>query len=146
MKEYVYNIFMDNKLTIKFGIIGGVGFVSNYLVLKGGVAIWGLDRITAELLAALVALQVTFILHDRWTYRIDMNTHKYHLNFMKRYRVYLVSNSFASLLTVAFFGLFSIFLSHLPALALAAVVGLVWNYLFNKKIIWDHKPHKQAQI
>lgn len=143
MKEYVYDIYRNKKLTVKFGIIGGVGFVCNFAVLKLGINYAGLNKILAEIVAALVALQVTFFLHDRWTYRIDKTIHKYHLNFSQRYRAYLVSNSFGSLLTVVFFALFSIFLGHFPALALAAVAGLIWNFLINKTIIWHHKPHDQ---
>jgi putative flippase GtrA len=141
MFERLRKLYETHQLTIRFGIIGGVGFVTNYLTLKGLFVIFGLNRVIAELVAALVALQVTFILHDRWTYRIDQSTHKYNLPFSKRYKTYLVSNSFASLLVVVFFALFSMFLGHLAALALAAVVGLTWNYLMNKNVIWHHKPH-----
>jgi putative flippase GtrA len=144
MREQLRNLYQAHKVTVKFGIIGGVGFVSNYLVLKGCIVVLGANRIVAELIAALMALQVTFVLHDRWTYQIDHTVHAYHMTIGKRYRTYLVSNSFASLLTVAFFGLFSTFLDHLPALALAAVAGLTWNYLVNKKVIWGHKPHEKA--
>ena len=142
MKDYIYDIYKDKKITIKFAIIGGVGFISNFIILKVCVNYFGLSNILAETIAALVALQITFLLHDKWTYRIDKRVHKYHLGFIQRYRLYLVSNSFASLLTVAFFALFSTFLSHLPALALAAIVGLTWNFLVNKKVIWHHKPHE----
>ena len=141
MKDQLHDIYKNKKLTLKFGIIGGVGFVCNFLVLKLCIDTGGLNKILAEVIAALVALQITFLLHDRWTYRIDETVHKYHLSFGGRYKAYLMSNSFASLLTVVFFALFSIFLGHLPALALAAVVGLVWNFLLNKNVIWHHKPH-----
>lgn len=141
MREALISSYKQLAVTVKFGIIGGIGFATNYLVLKGCIAAFGVNRVIAELLAALVALQVTFVLHDRWTYRIDRSTHKYHMSIWKRYRTYLVSNSFASLLTVVFFGLFSMFHEHLPALGLAAVAGLTWNYLINKRVIWGHKPH-----
>ncbi len=141
MREQIYDIYRNKKLTLKFGIIGGVGFVVNFGILKLCISSFGLNKVVAEVIAALVALQVTFLLHDRWTYRIDETVHKYHLSFGQRYKAYLVSNSFASLLTVVFFALFSIFLGHFFALALAAIVGLLWNFLLNKNVIWHHKPH-----
>lgn len=140
----IQELIKQNKQTIQFGVIGLIGFIVNYTTLKLGVSTFGLNRIIAEIFAAIVALQVTFLLHDRWTYRIDIKTHTYSHKFSKRYRVYLVSNSFASLLTVVFFALFSIFVGHLLALALAAVVGLLWNFLVNKKVIWHHQPNPEA--
>lgn len=141
MREQIYDIYRDKKLTMRFGTIGGVGFLCNFGILKLCTSSFGLNKVLAEVIAALVALQVTFLLHDKWTYRIDETVHKYHLTFGRRYKAYLISNSFASLLTVVFFAVFSIFLSHFPALALAAIIGLLWNFLLNKNVIWHHKPH-----
>lgn len=144
MKEQLYDIYRNKRLTAKFGIIGGVGFISNYLILKLCTDMFSLNRITGELLAAAVALQVTFILHDRWTYKIDETQHVYQLSFGKRYRAYVISNSFGSLLTVLLFALFSLFFGHFVALALAACGGLVWNFLVNKAVIWHHKPQDES--
>ena|ERR1017187_1248524 len=143
MREKIYDIYRDKKLTAKFITIGGIGFLCNYLVLRFSISEWGVNRVVAEILAALVALQVTFILHDNWTYKIDKTIRRYHLIFAQRYRAYLMSNSFASLSTVIFFAIFSIFLDHLLSLALAALIGLAWNFFVNKNIIWRHKQHEQ---
>jgi putative flippase GtrA len=140
VKEHILDIYRNKKLTAKFGIIGGTGFVCNYIVLKIGINA-GINHIIAEVIAVIVALQITFILHDKWTYRIDPTIHKYHYSFSKRYRAYIASNSFGSLLTVIFFALFALFLNHFIALACAAVAGLMWNFLMNKAVIWKHKPH-----
>jgi putative flippase GtrA len=144
MKNQILDIYRNKKLTAKFGIIGGVGFICNFTVLKLLIEFADVNRILAEVLAAAVALQITFILHDRWTYRIDKALHKYHLSVRQRYQAYIMSNSFASLLTVIFFAIFSVFFTHLPALVLAAIVGMVWNFLANKNIIWHHKPHDKT--
>lgn len=145
MKEHIYDIYRNKRLTAKFGIIGAIGFVCNYAVLKLATNGWHWNRIVAEILAALIALQITFLFHDNWTYKIDKTIHKYHLGLPERYRAYLVSNSFGSLLTVIFFAIFSIFLGHLLALALAAIAGLIWNFVINKAIIWHHKPHEPVE-
>ena len=145
MKDRIYNqiydIYMDRKVIAKFIVIGSIGFLCNYGILKLGTAVLDLNRIVAEVLAVAVALQVTFILHDRWTYRIDKTIHKYHLNFAQRYRMYIMSNSFSSLLIVVTFAIASAFINHLPALVIASMVGLTWNFLVNKNIIWHHKTH-----
>jgi len=145
MKDKIYNqiydIYRDRKVTAKFIVIGSVGFLCNYGVLKLGTAVLDLNRIVAEILAVAVALQVTFILHDKWTYRIDRTIHKYHLDFAQRYRMHMMSNSFSSLLIVVTFAIASVFMGHLPALVIASMVGLTWNFLVNKNIIWHHKTH-----
>lgn len=143
MIEKAQQLYKEKNIAIKFGIIGGVGFVTNYAVLKLGIG-QGLNKIVAEILAALLALQVTFIFHDKWTYKIDKTKHNYNLPFSKRYRIYLISNSFGSLMVVVFFALFTLFLGHFFALALAAVAGLIWNYVINKTVIWHHQPHSKS--
>ena len=139
MKEHLYDAYRNKKQTGKFVVIGSIGFVCNYLVLKLGTSTLGLDRVLAEVLAVAIALQVTFVLHDRWTYSIDKSVHKYHLSQWGRYRAYLFSNSFGSLLTIGLFSLFSFFLNHFLSLAFASGISLVWNFLMNKAVIWHHK-------
>lgn len=142
MKNKFRKIYSNRKLTAKFLAIGCIGFASNYAVLSLSTSVLHLNKIVAELIAAAVALQVTFLLHDRWTYRIDKNTHTYHLGLGGRYWLYIVSNSFGSLLTVGFFAVFSGFLAHFPALVLGAIAGLVWNFLMNKTVIWRNRARE----
>ena len=143
-KATLIDIYRRKGVSIRFVIIGGVGFVCNYAVLWTGTEKLGLQKILAELIAAAVALQVTFLFHDRWTYRNRHEARQYHLSLWRRYRLYVVSNSFASLLTVVFFALFSLFLSHFEALALSALAGLLWNFFMNKAIIWRHAEQAQT--
>lgn len=75
-----------------------------------------------------------------WTYKINRKTHAYNFSLLKRYRAYFISNSFSSFLTIVSFSLFSIALTHLPALVLGSFIGLLWNFVMNKKVIWHHKP------
>lgn len=130
----LYRHLAAQKTNLKFLAVGVIGFVCNYLVLKICTSI-GWHIFLSEVVAAIVALQITFIAHDRWTYR---KTQEYKVSPMRRYRIYVMSNSFASLLVVIFFTLFSIWLTHFPALALSAIAGLLWNYMANKILIWRH--------
>jgi putative flippase GtrA len=142
MREHIYDIYRNKKLTAKFIAIGSVGFIFNYGVLKLCYHAFHFNSILSEIIAAAAALQLTFLLHDKWTYRIDRTIHKYHLSLAQRYKAYLFSNSFGSLLTVIFFALFEIFFRHLIALGLAAIAGMIWNFVINKAIIWRHNPHQ----
>lgn len=145
MKDHIYSIYAERKMTAKFGIIGGVGFVCNYIILSACTS-FGLNKVVSELIAAAVALQVTFLLHDKWTYRIDQNVHTYNLSLGKRYRAYVFSNSFATVLTAACFSIFSNFLNYFPALVLGAIVGLAWNFVANKKVIWHHRRLEEHEV
>lgn len=130
----LYRRLAAQKTNLKFLAVGVIGFVCNYLILKLCMSI-GWHILLSEVVAAIVALHVTFIAHDKWTYR---GAQAYKVPLMKRYQIYIVSNSFASLLVVVFFALFSIWLTNFPALALSATVGLLWNYMANKILIWRH--------
>ena len=134
-------VYRERILTARYILIGSLGFVFNYAVL------WmltknGLNRVIAEILAAAVALHVTFIFHDRWTYKDRALSYKRKL--FTRYRTYFVSNSIGSLITILFFAVFSLFLNHLLSLALASFCGLFWNYIINKLIVWKHTPEPKV--
>ena len=136
---------IDDKLSprkqdIKFLVIGGIGFVVNFAVLQLMSVGLDLNRVISEIIAVVVALHVTFICHNSWTYKINRKTHAYNFSLLKRYRAYFISNSFSSFLTIVSFSLFSIILTHLPALVLGSFIGLLWNFVMNKKVIWHHKP------
>jgi putative flippase GtrA len=124
-------------LTTKFVIVGGIGFIVNYAVLKIFTQM-GANSVIAEILAVLVALQVTFLLHDNWTYRLHkQKNHQFKLS--TRYFSYLTSNSLGALITVTLFSFFSIFLHHFFALVVASMFSMIWNFFMNKVIVWRQK-------
>ena len=122
---------------IRFLTVGVVGFVTNYIILT--IAIYfGMHQVNGEIVAAVFALQVTFMLHDRWTYYNKASPLKLALH--RRYILYITSNSFGSLMTVVIFSLTTRFIDfHLISLGLAAVAAMIWNYMINKFIIWRHQ-------
>lgn len=134
MKELIKT---HKAMTIRFLIVGTVGFVVNYAVLKA-VLMLNVHSTFAEIVAVIVALQVTFLLHDSWTYKLKLEeTHRYKL--MTRYFSYLSSNALSSALIVILFSLFALFLNHFYALLGAAFFGMIWNYIINKTVVWRHK-------
>lgn len=123
--------------TYRFLVVGGTGFIFNSVILLFCTRILSINKIVAECLGMLFSLQLTFILHDRWTYTGKKRVNKNYLwSLKRRYFVYLASNSFGSILTVSLFALLTLFLQSLLALILASAISMVWNYLMNKTIIW----------
>lgn len=132
----------DAKLVSRFVCVGGVGFLCNYFVLRFSTDVFFLHKIQGEIIAAIIALQVTFFMHDNWTYELhkDTESFRYKMSFSKRYGSYIASNSFGSIMTVGLFGFFSTFFSSFIALGSAAVLAMIWNFIINKFFIWRHRP------
>jgi putative flippase GtrA len=131
---------IKNKQNYRFIIVGTSGFLFNSCLLLILNSHFRIEKIISEVIAMIFSLQLTFILHDRWTYK-DGNyksTH-YHWSLKKRYTTYLFSNSFSSVLTIFLFAVFSIFLPRIIGLGIAALISMCWNFLMNKIMIWKHK-------
>lgn len=137
----------NKQLVFRFLCVGGVGFIFNYTVLQFSTITFDLHKIQGEIIAAIVALQVTFLLHDNWTYEVHKNTESvlYRLPFKKRYGAYIFSNSFGSIMTVVFFGILSMVLIDFIALGFAAIAAMVWNFIINKFFIWRHVPLSEKE-
>jgi len=136
-------LFREKSTTFgRFMLVGVVGFLVNYTILASITELKLLDYLSAEILAALVALHVTFALHDRWTYRLHTPVGTAKLSLKARYAAYLASNGFGAFMTVVFFGFLFMYINRLPALLIAAVAGIVWNYLMNTYVIW--RPKKRS--
>ena len=132
----IKKIYNQRALISKFVTVGIIGFCVNYLVLKWVNQTLGVERVISEVIAAIVALQVTFILNNIWTYKIQNSRLSLKLKLQGRYLTYLATNSLGSLMTVLLFALFSSFLSRLAALATASLIAMVWNFTMNKLIVW----------
>jgi putative flippase GtrA len=98
-----------------------------------------MNHIAAEIIAAIVALHLTFLLHDRWTYQLHTPIGTERLPRSARYISYLFTNSLGSLVTVIAFGFLYSYLTRFTSLLTAALAGLVWNYLVNTYVIWAKK-------
>jgi len=136
-------LFGEKSTTFgRFIIVGGTGFIINYIILVLLSQFAGVQHVIAETIAAFIALQVTFILHDRWTYQIHTPPGTAKLSFSKRYASYFFSNAFGSLMTVVAFSFLYSYLPRFISLLLAALIGVAWNYFMNKYIIWCSKTIK----
>lgn len=135
---YGWFLVRDNIiLLLQFSLVGASGFCVNFFILNAAQTFLHTSKALSEVFAALIALQLTFILHDQWTYS-QHHTSKYKLSFAKRYFSYLLTNSFGSIATVIMFWLLShIINSSFIALSISAAVAMVWNFIINKVFIWQ---------
>jgi glycosyltransferase involved in cell wall biosynthesis len=122
---------------LRFLIVGGIGFLTNYAILVVLTQFNTVQHIIAETIAAAVALQVTFLLHNSWTYNLKTQVSDVRLPLTARYVSYILTNAFGSFMTVVMFGVLYSYVPRLPSLLLAAVLGIVWNYLVNTYVIWS---------
>jgi len=133
-------LFGEKSTTFgRFLLVGVVGFFVNYGLLVILTQFNTLNHITAEIIAAIVALHVTFALHDRWTYRVHTPKGTEAMSLSARYISYLASNSLGSLMTVVGFSFLYNFLTRVTALMGGAIVGMAWNYAMNTYVIWRSK-------
>ena len=128
----------DIRQVIKFGIVGFVGFGVNYAFLSL-VDKTIVSHLLSEALAALVALQFTFILHNIWTYKTNDDLR---LSLLARYGSYLVSNSTGTAITIVIYSLLSLHFGRLLSLAIAAGISMFWNFFMNRLVIWRHSTQK----
>jgi len=136
------SLFSEKSTTTgRFLLVGGVGFVVNYVILVALTQFNSVQHVLAEAIAAVVALQVTFVLHDRWTYQLHTPPGTARLSLKARYPTYITTNAMGSIMTIVLFGILYNYLSRLPSLLLAAMLGIVWNYVLNTYVIWRPKSN-----
>lgn len=129
----------------RFIVVGAIGFVFNYTLLFLLNDYGRLQKILSEAIAMLFSLQLTFVLHDRWTYaQKHLVNRGYSHGIKRRYGIYLLSNSSGALLTIVLFGVFSSFLAKFTALVFAALISMVWNFTFNKYLVWHIHIHQKT--
>lgn len=129
----------NNQYVMRFLIIGSVAFVLNALTLLVCADVFHIEKITAEIIAMVFSLNFTFYLHDNWTYVIhDDRSTGYKKPFLVRYTEYIISNIIGAGMTVGVFWLLSGLMPKLAALAIGALVAMIWNFIMNKIVIWKH--------
>lgn len=129
------NKFNKYKLIVRFIIVGTVAFFLNYFILELTLNTFTSNKLIAAITAMIVTINVTFILHDKWTYT---RNDRYHLPILKRYYSYLSTNTTGSLITISMFSILSNWLPNIFALGIAALTAMTWNFIMNL-FVWRHK-------
>ena len=118
---------------VRFGLVGGVGFIVNLAVYAVCVHAAGIDYHVANVVAWLVAVLNNFVLNRHWTFdAADGRAHPQAVRFLL---VSLVAEALSLLLLTVFVE--SAGLEKVPAQALAVGCSMPVNFLGNK--LWSFK-------
>jgi putative flippase GtrA len=118
---------------VRFGLVGGVGFVVNVAVYALFVHSVGLDYRAASVVAWLVAVINNFVLNRHWTF--DASEGSAHFQALRFLVVSLVAEAFSLLmLTLLVEGAG---VAKIPAQALAVAASMPLNFLGNK--LWSFR-------
>jgi putative flippase GtrA len=118
---------------VRFGLVGGVGFVVNVAVYTVFVHAVGLDYRMANVVAWLVAVINNFVLNRHWTF--DAGDGRAHHQAVRFLLVSLVAEAFSLLLLTLFVQGAGI--AKVPAQALAVAASMPLNFLGNK--LWSFR-------
>jgi len=118
---------------VRFGIVGGVGFVVNVAVYALFVHSVGLDYRAANVVAWLVAVINNFVLNRHWTF--DARGGRAHAQAIRFLIVSLVAEGCSLLLLTLFVQGAGI--AKVPAQALAVAASMPLNFLGNK--LWSFR-------
>ncbi|HSZ06754.1 MAG TPA: GtrA family protein [Solirubrobacteraceae bacterium] len=118
---------------VRFGLVGGVGFVVNVAVYALFVHSAGLDYRAASVVAWLVAVVNNFVLNRHWTF--DAREGRAHFQAIRFLAVSLVAEGFSLLLLTLLVE--SAGIAKIPAQALAVAASMPLNFLGNK--LWSFR-------
>jgi putative flippase GtrA len=118
---------------VRFGLVGGVGFIVNVAVYALFVHSVGLDYRAASVVAWLVAVMNNFVLNRHWTF--DASEGRAHFQAMRFLVVSLVAEAFSLLLLTLFVQ--DAGFAKIPAQALAVAASMPLNFLGNK--LWSFR-------
>jgi putative flippase GtrA len=118
---------------VRFGIVGGVGFIVNLAVYALFVHPLGVDYHVAAVAAWLVAVLNNFVLNRHWTF--DAREGQAHAQAMRFIVVSLAAFGVSLLLLTVFVE--SAGLAKVPAQALAVAASMPFNFIGNK--LWSFR-------
>jgi putative flippase GtrA len=118
---------------VRFGLVGGVGFVVNVAVYTLFVHAAGVDYRVASVAAWLVAVLNNFVLNRHWTF--DAREGRMHFQAVRFLVVSLVAEGFSLLLLTLLVE--SAGFAKVPAQALAVAASMPLNFLGNK--LWSFR-------
>jgi putative flippase GtrA len=119
---------------VRFCIVGGTGFVINFVLLSLLHSILKLPIFWAQLISAEVALFSNFALHHHWTYKAHKVEKSFYKLILQFHSVTWPAIIGSAIMVSA--GEHYLHLSDLFALIISSVIALVWNFGWSKLVIW----------
>jgi putative flippase GtrA len=123
---------------VRFGLVGGAGFVVNVAVYALFVHGVGLEYRAASVVAWLVAVINNFVLNRHWTF--DARAGRAHHQAVRFLLVSLAAEVVSLLLLTVFVEAAQ--LAKVPAQALAVAASMPFNFLGNK--LWTFRSERVA--
>ena len=119
---------------IRFCIVGGTGFVINFVLLTLLHNKLKINVFIAQFLGSEIALFSNFILHNHWTYI----NHKVSKSILSLIIQFHATSWIAILGSTIMVGLSEKFLhlDDLSSLIISSIIVLGWNFFWTKYIIW----------
>lgn len=128
---------------VRFCIVGGTGFVINFVLLIGLTKFAKFPVFIAQFIGAEVALFSNFVLHHNWTYKKN-KVKKTIGTLLVQFHATTWPAIIGSTLMVAG-GVKYLRLSKLFALIISSAVALVWNFVWSKFVIWRGITEKEIE-
>ena len=127
----------------RFAVVGFSGFVANYFMLLLFFDILSLPILLSQLIGAELALLTTFAGNNFWAFRDH-----HHIPIRIKLMKYHVTSGSGILITSSMVVLLVHFAHfyYVVALVFAACVGMVWNFLFNSKVIFKKQKKDLANF
>lgn len=130
---------------VRFCIVGGTGFVINFVILTLLHKVLHLPIFMSQLVGAEIALFSNFMLHHNWTYK-NKKVKKTIPNLLVQFHATTWPAIIGSAAMVDA-GVRFLHLSNLIALAASSAVALLWNFFWSKYVIWrDITPKEIEEI
>jgi putative flippase GtrA len=123
---------------VRFGFVGGLGFVVNLVVYTLCVHAIGIDYHLAAILAWLVAVVNNFVLNRHWTF--DAGDGRVHFQAVRFVVVSLVALGFSLLILMLLVEVGGV--AKVPAQALAVAASMPLNFLGNK--LWSFRDETEG--
>jgi putative flippase GtrA len=123
---------------VRFGLVGGVGFVVNLVVYTLCVHVAGIDYHIAAVAAWLVAVVNNFVLNRHWTF--DARSGRARFQAVRFVAVSLVALGFSLLLLMLFVEVVG--MPKVAAQALAVAGAMPLNFLGNK--LWSFRADDEG--
>jgi putative flippase GtrA len=130
---------------IRFCIVGGTGFVINFILLFLLKDVLTIPVFIAQLLSAEAALFSNFKLHHHWTYKTHHVT-KSGRSLLVQFHLTSWPAILGSALMVTA-GETLLHLNNFAALIVSSVISLGWNFAWSKFVVWkDTTPEEIKEI
>jgi putative flippase GtrA len=128
---------------VRFCIVGGVGFVINFIILITLTKLFHSPIFLAQLIGSEIALFSNFLLHNSWTYRAN-KVKKSMTTLLVQFHATTWPAILGSTAMVSL-GVEVFHMSKLVALIISSVIALLWNFVWSKYVVWRKVTPKQVE-